>query len=243
MISREPTIERLATHAACCSNPFGLDEPTLQEALASIGSHKVDDADLYFQITRHEGWSLEEGIVKSGSFSIDQGVGVRAVPARRRPSPIPTTSPRPRCSTPRARCARIAAAGPEQAGQGGRRQRARSARSRALYAPIDPIATLDSTQKVALLEKVEKHGARARPAHRAGDGRPGRRVRRGAGGARRRHPRRRRAAAGAPVGHGDRRAERPPRDRQRRRRRPLRPRLFPGRRASRATSTRRSTPR
>jgi TldD protein len=34
---------------------------------------------LYFQYTRSEGWSLEEGIVKTGSFSIDQGVGVRAV--------------------------------------------------------------------------------------------------------------------------------------------------------------------
>ena len=42
-------------------------------------SHGVDDADLYFQTTRSEGWSLEEGIVKTGSFSIDQGVGVRAV--------------------------------------------------------------------------------------------------------------------------------------------------------------------
>ena len=44
-----------------------------------MGEHRIDDADLYFQTTRHEGWSLEEGIVKSGSFSIDQGVGVRAV--------------------------------------------------------------------------------------------------------------------------------------------------------------------
>src|SRR5256885_9659505 len=46
---------------------------------AEIRSHQVDDADLYFQYTRAEGWSLEEGIVKTGSFSIDQGVGVRAV--------------------------------------------------------------------------------------------------------------------------------------------------------------------
>ncbi len=42
-------------------------------------THKVDYADLYFQFTKSEGWSLEEGIVKTGSFSIDQGVGVRAV--------------------------------------------------------------------------------------------------------------------------------------------------------------------
>jgi TldD protein len=79
MISREPTLERLATAQQLMLEPFGLSEATLAQALALIGEHRVDDADLYFQTTRHEGWSLEEGIVKSGSFSIDQGVGVRAV--------------------------------------------------------------------------------------------------------------------------------------------------------------------
>jgi TldD protein len=79
MISREPTLERLATAKALLLTPFGLDESHLTRALAEIRAHKVDEADLYFQYTRSEGWSLEEGIVKTGSFSIDQGVGVRAV--------------------------------------------------------------------------------------------------------------------------------------------------------------------
>ena len=79
MISREPTIERLAIAQQLLIEPFGLDEAKLASALGVMGEHRIDDADLYFQITRHEGWSLEEGIVKSGSFSIDQGVGVRAV--------------------------------------------------------------------------------------------------------------------------------------------------------------------
>jgi TldD protein len=73
MISREPTIERLATARSLLLEPFGLDESHLSKALAAIQAHKVDDADLYFQYTRSEGWSLEEGIVKTGSFSIDQG--------------------------------------------------------------------------------------------------------------------------------------------------------------------------
>ncbi len=60
-------------------DPYGLDEAHLQRALADIFTHRVNYADLYFQYTRNEAWSLEEGIVKSGSFSIDQGVGVRAV--------------------------------------------------------------------------------------------------------------------------------------------------------------------
>lgn len=47
--------------------------------MGTIFNHQVDYADLYFQFTKNESWSLEEGIVKTGSFAIDQGVGVRAV--------------------------------------------------------------------------------------------------------------------------------------------------------------------
>ena len=79
MISREPTLERLATARSLLLEPYGVDERTLARTLTTIGEHRIDDADLYFQYTRTEGWSLEEGIVKSGSFGIDQGVGVRAV--------------------------------------------------------------------------------------------------------------------------------------------------------------------
>ncbi len=95
MISREPTIERLATARSLLLEPFGLDETHLAKALGAIKAHKVDDADLYFQYTRAEGWSLEEGIVKTGSFSIDQGVGVRAVAGEKRPLPTPMTSLKP----------------------------------------------------------------------------------------------------------------------------------------------------
>ena len=79
MISREPTLERLAVANSLLLAPYDLTEAHLKRALGDILSHGADDADLYFQYTRSEGWSLEEGIVKSGSFSIDQGVGVRAV--------------------------------------------------------------------------------------------------------------------------------------------------------------------
>ena len=75
MISREPTLERLAIARQLLLEPFGLDESDLAKTLAEIKAHKVDEADLYFQYTRAEGWSLEEGIVKTGSFSIDQTGG------------------------------------------------------------------------------------------------------------------------------------------------------------------------
>ncbi len=59
--------------------PYDLDPPKLESVFGYLLNHQIDYADLYFQITRSESWVLEEGIVKSGSFNIDQGVGVRAV--------------------------------------------------------------------------------------------------------------------------------------------------------------------
>jgi TldD protein len=75
----ESTSGRLEIAEKLLLAPFGLTQAHLSRALGEITSHGADDADLYFQYTRSEGWSLEEGIVKTGSFSIDQGVGVRAV--------------------------------------------------------------------------------------------------------------------------------------------------------------------
>jgi TldD protein len=153
MISREPTIERLATAQQLLLTPFGLDESHLSKALAEITAHKVDDADLYFQYTRSEGWSLEEGIVKTGSFSIDQGVGVRAVSGEKTAfaysDDISEASLLDAARTVRSI---------SSAGRTGRvKTPARKiASSRSLYDGIDPIATLDSTAKVKLLEKVEK---------------------------------------------------------------------------------------
>jgi TldD protein len=59
--------------------PAGLEERHLNRTLGSILRGGVDYADLYFQVSRQESWTLEDGIIREGSFSLDQGVGVRAV--------------------------------------------------------------------------------------------------------------------------------------------------------------------
>jgi len=159
MIAREPTLERLGIAQSLLLEPFGLSESALSSALRAITEHRIDDADLYFQSTRHEGWSLEEGIVKSGSFSIDQGVGVRAV-AGEKTAFAYSDDISERALLDAARTVRTIAA----AGQSRRVKVPSSpavAGSRVLYAPTDPIGTLDSAQKVALLEKVERR-ARAK---------------------------------------------------------------------------------
>ena len=59
--------------------PAGLGESHLERTLGSLYRRDVDAADLYFQVSRSESWTVEDGILKEGSFSHDQGVGVRAV--------------------------------------------------------------------------------------------------------------------------------------------------------------------
>ncbi|MDX1517770.1 MAG: DNA gyrase modulator, partial [Woeseiaceae bacterium] len=59
--------------------PVGLEEKHLNRTLGGILSGGVDYADLYFQVSRQESWTLEDDIIRDGSFSLDQGVGVRAV--------------------------------------------------------------------------------------------------------------------------------------------------------------------
>ena len=118
----------------------------------------MDDADLYFQTTRAEGWSLEEGIVKSGSFSIDQGVGVRAV-AGEKTAFAYSDDISEAALLDAARTVRTIAA---------------ARQSRRVKVPVEPrvapaassmaagpILSLDSVSKVALLERVERL-ARAR---------------------------------------------------------------------------------
>ena len=133
--------------------PFGLTQTHLGRALGEIMSHGVDDADLYFQYTRSEGWSLEEGIVKTGSFSIDQGVGVRAVSGEKTAfaysDDISEASLLDAARTVRSISAASKSSRVKTPAQ-------KIASSRSLYKDMDPIATLDSTAKVKLLEKVEK---------------------------------------------------------------------------------------
>ncbi len=59
--------------------PGGLDEQRLDRTLGLVMDHAIDAADLYFQVSREESWALEDGIVKEGSASIEEGVGVRAI--------------------------------------------------------------------------------------------------------------------------------------------------------------------
>ncbi|MCD7989618.1 MAG: metalloprotease TldD, partial [Klebsiella quasipneumoniae] len=66
-----------AIEALLTANDLTLQD--LSAAFAHFSGKGIDFADFYFQRTVSEGYVLEEGIVKSGDYSTDMGVGVRAV--------------------------------------------------------------------------------------------------------------------------------------------------------------------
>jgi hypothetical protein len=138
--------------------PTGLEHRELSRVVASIHTHAVDFADLYFQYSRMESWSLEEGIVKAGSFNIDRGVGIRAVHGDKQAFAYSDDI------TPKALDeAAVAVRAIGRQGQSAVAAIGRVGPARSLYAPADPVASLAEDAKVALLERLERM-ARARDA-------------------------------------------------------------------------------
>jgi len=155
----DPSLERLATARALLLQPYGLDESKLQRTLATIFEHCTDYADLYFQYTRSESYSLEEGAVKSGSFGIDQGVGVRAVAGDKTAFSY-SDDISEAALLQAARTVRSIA----RSGASGRIRVATQLAPQAhrpLYGTDDPVASLGAADKVHMLERLENI-ARAR---------------------------------------------------------------------------------
>ena len=141
----------LATADACLLAPFDLEGRKLDTVYGALATRRLDYADLYFQYTRAEGWSLEEGIVKSGSFSIDQGVGVRAIAGEKTAfaysDEISFNALQDAARATRA----IGSAGGSKT-----KKIAVKGRAPRRYEPLDPLASLDSDRKIKLLEKLEQ---------------------------------------------------------------------------------------
>jgi TldD protein len=149
----DSNLRHLAIAREILLTPFGLDEAKLAKVLGSMFDHRIDYADLYFQFTKNEGWSLEEGIVKTGSFSIDQGVGVRAVSGDKTAFSYSDEISELALSEAAKATRTIARQG---SGKIKVASQMMGRASHALYLQDDPLASLDANQKVNLLERLEK---------------------------------------------------------------------------------------
>lgn len=150
-VSHQPTPLNLAQDILLVPHEVSL--PQLDGVLSHIMASHVDDADIYFQSTRSEGWSLEEGIVKAGSFSIDQGVGVRAISGEKTAFAYSDDVSLPSLKSASRAVREIGA-------QGSRRITSQHAPISLVptqrYLPLDPIASLSAPDKVVLLERLEQ---------------------------------------------------------------------------------------
>ncbi len=132
--------------------PYGLSDAVIASVFDDIFVRDASYADLYFQYSRAEGWSLEEGRVKSGSFHIDQGVGVRVLSGEKTAFAYSDD-----ISAAALRDAALATRGIARVGGNGSAGRVAGAAKKGLelYQPKDPSALSDA-EKVQILERLER---------------------------------------------------------------------------------------
>ena len=129
----------------------GLEITDIQKTLDQIITHQVDQADLYFESSRSESWMLEDSLLKEGTFSIDQGVGVRAISGEKTGFAYSDEIILPALTN----AARVAHAIASSGGNG-RIQAWHQRPVNPLYCDDDPILSITSDKKVALLKKVDE---------------------------------------------------------------------------------------
>ncbi|MCP4300336.1 MAG: metalloprotease TldD [Gammaproteobacteria bacterium] len=130
--------------------PAGLGEQQLSNTLGTVMRGGVDYADLYFQISRQESWSLEDGIIREGSFSLDQGVGVRATSGEKTGFAYSDELVLPALQQAAGAARAIARQGQEKSIRAWQRSIAAP-----LYPLSDPTTSVDDAQKTALLLEID----------------------------------------------------------------------------------------
>ena len=130
--------------------PYSLDENHLEKVIGGMLGHQIDAADLYFQSVRHEGWVLEDGIVKEGSYNADRGVGVRAISGEKTGFAYANDIALPALEAAAGASRSIARAGQEQQVQVWNRSQ-----PLALYNDANPLDSLSRDDKVKLLKDMD----------------------------------------------------------------------------------------
>jgi TldD protein len=130
--------------------PAGIDENDLNKVFGSLLGHAVDSGDLYFQSTRYESWVLEDGIVKEGTHSIEQGAGVRAVSGDKTGFAYSDEIMMPALLQASGAARAIAKQGSE-----GKLQAWHARDQQLLYPAIDPLDRMSADDKVSLLKQLD----------------------------------------------------------------------------------------
>ena len=139
--------------------PSGLNENQLDKVFSHLQG--ADLADLYFQSNRFESWVLEEGIIKNGSYSIEQGVGVRMVVGEQTGFAYSDEITLEALTASAKAAAAIGKAGQNISTQAWKSRQ--SPNVIALYATDNPLASMSEDEKIALLRLADKEARAASP--------------------------------------------------------------------------------
>ncbi len=139
-------------------SPVGMAPGDLDRILGRLLSPGIDAADVYFQASRRESWVLEDGIIKDGTHSIDQGAGVRAISGEKTGFAYSDE-----LAVPTLLEAAGAARAISRAGESGEVRIANRDVGRRLYPAINPLDSLDDAAKVDLLRRVDAEARRQDP--------------------------------------------------------------------------------
>jgi len=150
-LSAIPQTDALAVAREQLLGHAGLQASALDRALSKAMSRQLDYADLYFQLTRFETWTVEDGIVKEGVHSIDQGIGVRAVAGERTGFAYSDQLDEAALLD-----AVDAARGIARANGDGKVKVARHVPYQPLYPNVDPLRSLEDRAKVDLLADLDR---------------------------------------------------------------------------------------
>ena len=140
-------------------SPFELDTTRLDKVFDALVGPNTDLADLYFQSKRSEGWTLEDSMIKSGTYSISQGVGVRAVSGEQTGFAYSDE-----ISFDALLASAKSASAISKAGQTGRVQAwQRQAAVTPLYVADNPLDSLTEAEKIELLRLADQTARAASP--------------------------------------------------------------------------------
>jgi TldD protein len=131
-------------------NKSDLSHQNLFKYLDEIKNNSADYADIYFQYSKNEFWSLEDGVVKNGSYSIDQGVGIRSISGEKTAFTYSDD-----ISNSALKSAVQVIKSMSNHGKGATYQLPKSNTSAQKYTNEDPIRSIKNTEKIQILEKID----------------------------------------------------------------------------------------
>lgn len=133
-------------------DPAGLTDNQLHNVIHQLAGSHIDYADLYFQSIYSESWMFEDGIIKSGSFDIDRGVGVRAMSGEKTGFAYADDIVMPALTQAVQAARSIAKQDNHPAVQAWHKLP-----GHVLYEPVNPLHSLSEKDKVGLLQRVDSY--------------------------------------------------------------------------------------